>query len=172
MNHLLQSDSNTWYTKLMEIFEADLSVKQSNFWRFMGDLSQFMPPRAAQVAFMAAAQERKKHDTALHYTMLHYGLISATDRAMEKSNQKMKEHFSSINQERQVVLEIDWICLVFLKLTRIYNTDRQFVKYQSLLTREEQEKLGKYGIQLDSDWSVFEEKCLFEYWALRELCRI
>ncbi|EGG04491.1 uncharacterized protein MELLADRAFT_108449 [Melampsora larici-populina 98AG31] len=86
-----------------------------------------------------------------------------------------------LNYKRSLILdfvigEIDDLCEELELLTMSYRyamKDRihsgiqyeSVKKYKNIFNKEEQKKLGKFGIILEKNWSKFEENQLFQFWA-------
>ncbi|KAH9819560.1 hypothetical protein DFH28DRAFT_886171, partial [Melampsora americana] len=143
MNSMLQSKYPRWTELLPIIFKMSPSHQDEYFWKFIGELSDYMPTPALQITFCELEKERKKpwyfqrFDTTgcEHETL---------DDAISKCALNMKEHITSIRNN--------------VESERIIN----------IFTRKEQGKLGEHRIELETKWREIEEMELFQYWALSD----
>ncbi|KAH9819509.1 hypothetical protein DFH28DRAFT_956285 [Melampsora americana] len=147
INEMLQSKIQKWPKMLRQFFRTYSSCQGQYFWRFISQLSEFMPTPALQVALFELQRQRRacRHfETRRHHfrfsEVIQYE-IGSLDRALAKCQINMKNHIESLRNE----IESKRICNIF--------------------TKAKQNKLGMYRICLKTQWPEHEERELFKYWA-------
>ncbi|EGG00566.1 uncharacterized protein MELLADRAFT_67752 [Melampsora larici-populina 98AG31] len=142
INKILQSGIQEWTNILKEVFMMESQFKEHRFWQFIGDLLPYMPTPAVQVTLMQMETEKRKF--GLFGDELGFFQRQNLEDMIVKGKHVMKEHIEQLQQDK--VTESD----------RIINT----------FTDHEQEKLGRFKINLAKQWSPLETIELWQHWVL------
>ncbi|EGG07896.1 uncharacterized protein MELLADRAFT_62179 [Melampsora larici-populina 98AG31] len=139
---MLQSGIQEWTNFLKEVFTMESQFKEHHFWQFIGDLLSHMPTPAVQVTLVQMETEKRKF--YLLGDELRSFQLQNLEEMILKGKNVMREHIGQLQQDK--VTESD----------RIINT----------FTDNEQEKLGRFKINLAKKWSPLERIELRQHWVL------
>ncbi|KAH9819445.1 hypothetical protein DFH28DRAFT_1080100 [Melampsora americana] len=142
MNKLLQSRRESWPQYIQDIFKTQPSESIKNFWAFISELADYMPTPCLQTTFVAVSKEKEKLALASHDNTS--ALHAIFDFLLPRYARRIKEH-------------------VVLLGKKVGQIEKQGVI--DIFTRNAQEKMGEYGIQLEKTWSTSEEVVLYKNWA-------
>ncbi|KAH9819544.1 hypothetical protein DFH28DRAFT_28035 [Melampsora americana] len=144
MNQMLKSRIEDWSEYLLEIFKINSSSQYPPFWRFIGDLSAYMPTPALQMSIFEMKQwissiDNLEPTTEMNRLLAYLRMIKA------KCTRTMRRHVASLGEEGSRPSES---------------------RFVNIFTKEQQERMGKYAIHLETSWpSSHDEEGLIRYWA-------
>ncbi|EGG00575.1 uncharacterized protein MELLADRAFT_67737 [Melampsora larici-populina 98AG31] len=147
INKMLQSGSETWAKTLEEIMKNKPSYKIEDFWKFISQLSDFMPTSALQVTLFEVVKAEEKVFKQKGDKFLS-PIRNVLNEVFDRCAAKMKEHVGALKQKDKTQ------------------------EVQDIFTRTGQEKMGEYGIRLEGQYSVDQEAVLYRNWASCPLKRI
>ncbi|KAH9821692.1 hypothetical protein DFH28DRAFT_528731 [Melampsora americana] len=164
MNKMLQSRIETWPEYIHEILKTDPSCKIKNFWGFMYEISDFMTTPVLQQSLFELCNESE--DIKGWVTQKNYGAKEIRSKVIIRYEQKMNEHISLLEDEKYVKLRIqDHFVRMFLICSINTDTYSRPKEVVNIFTINEQEKLGKYKIQLENQWTSSDAVILYKNWA-------
>ncbi|EGG06345.1 uncharacterized protein MELLADRAFT_63451 [Melampsora larici-populina 98AG31] len=152
INSILKSKIEEWPGILKKIFKQYPLYQGIHFWRFIGQLSEFMSTPALQVTLFELNEQRQKdwngYGSGDNFGLTRKFLESGwhefifLDQAISRCSDNMKKHVTSLknNIKSQKIVDI--------------------------FTQEAQEELREHKIQLEYKWPVLEQNELYRYWIL------
>ncbi|EGG08095.1 uncharacterized protein MELLADRAFT_62129 [Melampsora larici-populina 98AG31] len=139
MNRMLQSNMETWPENIQEILRIEPSVIVKEIWGFMFTISDFMTTPVLQKTLFILKIEQERTGQLEKTKCSNF--ISGLANRYEK---KLRDHIGLLGNERKPK------------------------EVNNIFTKDEQEKLGEYGIRLEKKWSPNDEVKLYKSWGLSE----
>ncbi|KAH9821693.1 hypothetical protein DFH28DRAFT_882618, partial [Melampsora americana] len=139
INKMLQSGIETWPRHIHKILKTKPSDTIKNFWEFMYEILPFMTTPVLQKILFELSKEEE--DIQGLDWWQRYQVQGVQPEVIIRFENEMKKHISLLERED--------------KPKEVVN----------IFTRNEQEKLGEYGIQLEKQWSGNDEVVLYKNWA-------
>ncbi|KAH9818387.1 hypothetical protein DFH28DRAFT_1080836 [Melampsora americana] len=136
MNSMLKSKVEDWPEYIQEIFKTEPSVTIKHFWGFIYELSDFMTTPVLQKTIFIVQKEEKRLQRLNVETW-----YKAFPDVVIRYEDKMREHIELLEHENKPKCIID------------------------IFKKDDQERLGEYGIQLEAKWSPNDQVELYKAWG-------